>query len=271
MIRKLKKRKSNMRKIVFDLETKKTFDQVGGQRNAAALGISLVGVYDYNDAKYKVFREKDLGEFLKLLRETELLIGFNSKSFDNAVLQPYYQDFDLSKIPHLDILEEIYKSLGHRLKLDSVAQSTLYEGKSGSGLDAIHYYNMGDWASLAKYCLQDVRVTKEVYEYGRNHGYLWYQKAGKPEPIEVDFGGDKKIEQIIFDSWKKHEQIKIEYIDTAGGDAQRKITNIDIHGIKFKKIQGFCHSRKSDIVIEIPKILRAENLGVMSTHQKSLI
>ena len=154
------------KKIVFDLETKKTFDEVGGYDNTHLLGITVCGVFDYSTGKYRAYQESELAEMEELFSQVDLLIGFNSKSFDNTVLQPYFTNLDLNKIPHLDILEETTRVLGHRLKLESVAQSTLHEGKSGSGLDAIRYHREGDWDNLIKYCLDDVRVTKEVYEYG---------------------------------------------------------------------------------------------------------
>ena len=165
------------KKIVFDLETKKTFDEVGGYTNNHLLGVTVCGVYEYITGKYRVYKESELGEMEKLFAQADLLIGFNSKSFDNVVLQPYFSNLDLNKVPHLDILEETTRVLGHRLKLESIAQSTLYEGKSGSGLDAIKYYREGDWDSLIKYCLDDVRVTKEVYEYGFRQGKLWCRLA----------------------------------------------------------------------------------------------
>ena len=131
--------------IVLDLESQKTFDEVGGQHNRHLLGVSLVGIYSYNRDKYRGFREEEFGELLKILQTAELVIGFNSKSFDFEVLQPYFKDFDLKSLKHLDLLEEIVYALGHRLKLESVAQSTLGYGNSGSGLDAIMYYHNNEW------------------------------------------------------------------------------------------------------------------------------
>lgn len=260
-----------MRKIVFDLETQKTFEQVGGQRCAAALGVSLLGAYDYNRGEYLIFREKDLGEFLRLLKETELLIGFNSRRFDLEVLRPYFPEFNLLKIPHLDILEEVYKSIGHRLKLDSLCKSTLFEGKIGNGLEAIHYYNAGDWASLARYCLNDTRITKDIYEYGRNHGRLWYSKAGKPEPIVVNFGGEKTVEEILREALANHEQVEITHLEADGEKACRLVSSIDIRDIKYGKVKAFCHKEKSDIIFDLAKIFSVKKNGARSTHQSALI
>ncbi|MBI2341745.1 MAG: DEAD/DEAH box helicase, partial [Deltaproteobacteria bacterium] len=39
--------------IVLDLETKFTFDEVGGREKFEALGISVAGVYDYHTRKFE--------------------------------------------------------------------------------------------------------------------------------------------------------------------------------------------------------------------------
>ena len=159
--------------IVFDLETQHSFDDVGGRDNFNLLKISVLGAYFYKTGEYMVFEEKDIPQFEKKLLGMPLLVGFNSRRFDCAVLQPYVK-VDLGKIPQLDILEEFVKATGHRIKLDSIAHATLGEGKSGSGLDALKYWKEGRLNELKKYCLDDVRITKEVYEFGAKNGELFY-------------------------------------------------------------------------------------------------
>ena len=70
---------------------------------------------------------------------------------------------------------EMEKQLGYRPSLDMVAKETLGEQKNGHGLDAIRYYHDGDWEALEKYCLQDVKVTKELYDYGVKNGKLRFK------------------------------------------------------------------------------------------------
>ena len=84
--------------------------------------------------------------------------------------------FNLSELPHVDIMEELHKTLGHRVSLESVATATLNEGKSGNGLMAIEYYRNGDFENLAKYCLDDVRITKDVYEFGIQNAHVFFTK-----------------------------------------------------------------------------------------------
>ena len=182
--------------IVLDLETKRTFEDVGGRDNLGALGVSMVGVYSYRHKEYQAYFENDFPKLFSILSDKPLVIGFNHRRFDMPVLQPYFKDFDLKQLKLLDVMEELTKILGHRIGLDAVAQATLGTKKSGHGLDAIRYWNTGDLESLKKYCLDDVRITKEVYEYGAKHGELFF----------MDKFGTGKIKVAV--NWKMEEDEK---------------------------------------------------------------
>lgn len=162
------------RKIVFDLETQKEFAEVGGRGKPQLLKVSVCGIYDYSTNKYTIYEEKELTALGNILHSADLLVGFNSIDFDCQVLQPYL-NFDLKLIPHVDILKEVVKVLGHRIKLDSIAMATLGKGKSGNGKEAILYFRNNRMDLLKKYCLDDVRITKEIYEYALKNQKLLYQ------------------------------------------------------------------------------------------------
>lgn len=159
--------------IVFDLETQRSFDEVGGRGNLADLGVSLLGAYFYSTNEYCAYEERSLKDFEERLRERPLLVGFNTLKFDNVVLQPYLS-LEISKLPQLDIMNELVKILGHRVSLDSVAKATLGSGKIASGIDALKYWAAGEIDKLKKYCLEDVKITKDIYEYGAKYGELFY-------------------------------------------------------------------------------------------------
>ena len=156
-----------MRKIVFDIETKNIFQDVG-RADPALLDISVVCIYDSLDETYHSYLEEELSELWPILESADMLIGYNSDHFDIPLLNKYYPG-DLTHIKSLDILKEIKKSLGRRLRLDSVAEATLGIGKSGSGLDAVKWWKNGEIEKIKKYCLDDVRITKEVYDYAREN------------------------------------------------------------------------------------------------------
>jgi len=147
-----------MSELVLDLETKKSFDEVGGRDNFHLLEVSLVGVYNYDNNAFLTFTERELGALEKLLSQTNRVVGFNIKNFDFTVLQPYVS-LNLAALPTLDILEEVARTLGFRVKLDSIAAATLGEKKTGDGLKALRLYKEGKMQELADYCLQDVKLT----------------------------------------------------------------------------------------------------------------
>ncbi|HOZ02884.1 MAG TPA: ribonuclease H-like domain-containing protein [Candidatus Woesebacteria bacterium] len=179
-----------MKQLFFDVETKKIFDEVGGHF-PDKLGVSFVGTCwregTTGSGEMKGFFEEELDDFFRLAGEADLLIGFNSLGFDLPALSPYYRG-DLFKLQNLDLLDRIKKKLGHRISLDAVAKETIGRGKSGNGLDAIKYYQAGNRQALAEYCLEDVAITRDVYDYGLTKGKIKFRnKWNRLIEAEIDF------------------------------------------------------------------------------------
>lgn len=165
--------------LVLDLETQKSFEEIGGRDHLDRLRVSVVGIYSYAMDRFLIYTEQELFHLFPILEEARLVIGFNVKRFDYKVLEPYHHR-PLTHIPTLDIFEEVVKTLGHRLRLESLAQATLNRGKTGTGLDAIRYFQQGEIEKLKSYCLEDVKVTRDLYEYGKLHKrLLYYDRTGE--------------------------------------------------------------------------------------------
>jgi DEAD/DEAH box helicase domain-containing protein len=172
--------------VVFDIETSNSFADVG-KYDPTLLKVSLVGAYSYATDEYLSFMEEDLPKLWRLLESADRVIGYNLFGFDYPVLNTYYPG-DLSKLPTLDLMKEIEKTIGFRIKLDDVAHASLGEGKSGNGLQAIEYWRKGEIEKLRDYCLQDVKVTKEVYEYGVENGLVKFKdRTGQMTEAKIDF------------------------------------------------------------------------------------
>jgi DEAD/DEAH box helicase domain-containing protein len=179
-----------MLEVILDVETKKTFDQVGGFF-PDRLGISFVGVCVRESRSSKgqmqSFFEKDIPKLLELLERADVVVGFNIDNFDMQTLVPYYSA-NIAKIPTLDVMNRIKDSVGHRISLDAVAKETIGAGKIGDGLDAIKYYKNKQWDELEKYCLKDVEVTRDVYDHGLKKGEVKFKnKWNRLITCPVDF------------------------------------------------------------------------------------
>src|SRR3989338_8880190 len=123
-----------MRTMVLDIETQKGFNEVD-RKKLHLLKVSVACVYDSKTDSYLSFEEKEMLKLEELLKQADLVVGFE-------------------------------KVRGHRISLQILAQATLQTSKSGSGWDAIQLYKDGKMDELKKYCIDDVRLTRDVYLYG---------------------------------------------------------------------------------------------------------
>jgi DEAD/DEAH box helicase domain-containing protein len=175
-------------RLVIDLETQHSFEEVGGRDRLEALKVSVLGLYSYATDQFRIYRESELEALEPLLIRASLIIGFNLRRFDYPVLAPYLP-LAFDRLPTLDLLEEVTNALGHRVSLDSLAEATLGAKKTGHGLDAIRFYRAGDFKQLGDYCLTDVRLTRDLYEFGAQHGELYYlQRSGQRQRCPVKWG-----------------------------------------------------------------------------------
>ena len=180
------------KEVIFDIETQNTFADVNN--DFKKLKISCVSIYQYETDTYQSFEEHELKNLWPILEKAERIIGFNSGHFDLPVMNNYYLG-DLLKFSHLDLMDSVKENLGFRLKLADIAAATLDNiTKSAEGLQAIRWWKEGKIDEIKKYCEQDVRVTKELYDFGRRNKQLFYKSlTGEVLPFRVDFEAAKVV------------------------------------------------------------------------------
>lgn len=174
-----------MRSVVFDIETVQIRP---GSFDADNMELTICCTYDSGADAYDSFLKEDLPRLWKLFEQADAVVGYNSDHFDIPVLDKYYPG-DLAKIRSIDLMKDIQAALGRRIKLDAVAEGTLGAKKSGHGAQAMRWWKQGDVASLRKYCLKDVELTKRVFDYMLEHGSVKYKELGKTREIKVDTSG----------------------------------------------------------------------------------
>ena len=173
-----------MRKIVFDIETTNFFTDTGSN-DPASLSIACVCIHDSNTDAYTSYFEEDLPRLWPVLEKADLLIGYNSDHFDIPILNKYYGG-DLSKIKSLDLMKEIKKALGRRIGLDAVASATLGKKKSGSGVLSTVWWRQGEKQKVVDYCIDDVKITKELYEHALKNGKVKYPDGKMIRELALD-------------------------------------------------------------------------------------
>lgn len=171
--------------VVIDFETQHVFREVGG--DVAKLRISVAGLYDYATDTYHAIMEDEIKKIFPYLENASQIIGFNSVHFDLPVLNPYYVG-NLLDLPSLDLMHAVEHHLGHRVSLDNLLKETLGTQKTGHGLQAVNFFHEGKIEELKDYCLADVRLTKELYEYGKKHREIYYRSTNGRGRIPVPWG-----------------------------------------------------------------------------------
>ncbi|MGD9505604.1 MAG: DEAD/DEAH box helicase [Syntrophobacteraceae bacterium] len=163
----------------FDIETQRLANEVGGWQNKHLMRVSVAVLYETPGDVFHVYREEDVPKLIRRLQELDLVVGFNVRSFDYAVLKAY-TPFDFSKLPTFDMLDEVYRKLGFRLSLDHLAENTLGKRKTADGLQAVSWFREGKWDPLIEYCKADVAITRDLFLHALDKGYFLYSdKQGR--------------------------------------------------------------------------------------------
>jgi DEAD/DEAH box helicase domain-containing protein len=183
-----------MRKVVVDIETRNIFQDVGSN-DPRELDISVVCLYDYETDSYHSFLQEEFGKLWPILENADMIITYNGDHFDIPLLDKYYPG-DLTKIKSLDLMKEVKAVLGFRLKLDSIAGATLGYGKSGHGLEAVTWWKNGEIEKIIKYCKDDVKVTKEVYDYAMKNGLLKFKDGITMKQFKLDTSNWEKKSEV---------------------------------------------------------------------------
>lgn len=162
-----------MNTVFFDLETQRIFDEVGGRHNVRLLGFAVAVTYSTADAAFHHYVERDVAWLIDDLQAADRVVGFNLLTFDYEVLRAYQAGF--APPDTVDMLDHIYRRLGFRVSLDNLANTTLGVSKSADGLQAVRWYREGRIQEILDYCQQDVEVTRQLYEHGRQHKHVKFR------------------------------------------------------------------------------------------------
>ncbi len=172
---------------VLDVETRRSAQEVGGWNKAERMGISIAVLYDSEQDKFFNYEQQQIPEMVEHLQKLDLIIGFNIDSFDYKVLSGVHA-FNYKGLNTLDLLIKVHEKLGYRLKLDNIAQATLDTAKSADGLQALEWWKEDRLDLITEYCTQDVAVTRDVYLFGKEHGYvLFTNKDKKTVRLPIDW------------------------------------------------------------------------------------
>ena len=177
-----------MNYVFFDLETQNLFEDVGGRDHVDQLKVACAVTYSTMKNDFTIYWEKDVPALLAELKSATKVVGFNVLHFDYRVLQPYATHLRLASIPTIDMLADIQKVLGFRVSLDNVAGASLGAAKSADGIQSVEWFRKGELDKVADYCKADVDITRRVFEFGQDNGFVYYKsKLGSKLKVVVNW------------------------------------------------------------------------------------
>ncbi len=173
--------------VYFDVETQKLFEDVGG-RDASKLLLACGVTWSTARNDFAVYWEKDAAALVAELKSADRVVGFNSISFDYEVLKPYVPNENFRTFRSTDMLQDIFRTLNFRLSLDSIARATLGTTKTADGVQSVEWFRNGELDKVAEYCKADVDITRRIYEFGRDNGFVnYYSKLGSKLKVAVNW------------------------------------------------------------------------------------
>lgn len=169
-----------------------------GWRDFENMGISVIGAYDYLEDRYRVFCQYNFTEFQQLLNRADVVVDFNGYQFDAPLLNANGMGFNKDK--HFDILRQIWKAEGYdpdkfdfrthaNYGLDACCWENFGIRKTGNGALAPIDWQQGRFGEVIDYCLNDIRMTKQLFDKIRLDGYIISPKDPSKHiiiPFEVD-------------------------------------------------------------------------------------
>jgi DEAD/DEAH box helicase domain-containing protein len=176
-----------MNLVFFDLESQKLFQDVGG-RDPSKLLLACGVTWSTERHEFAVYWEQDVQALVAELKSADKVIGFNIISFDYEVLKPYAPNENFRSFRSVDMLQDIFRTLNFRISLDSIAKATLGATKTADGIQSVEWFRNGELDKVAEYCKADVDITRRIYEFGRENGYVnYYSKLGSKLKVAVNW------------------------------------------------------------------------------------
>ncbi len=159
------------REIFFDIETLRLSHEVeGGWSNIAQFGLAVAVTWDAEN-RFRRWFEPDVKALITELGQFQRIVSFNGDRFDFEVLRGYHPVGNLTG-KSFDLLADLQRRLGFRIKLDDLARETLGYQKTGNGLEIVQWWREGRKEEVCSYCENDVKLLVDLMEFARKNKYV---------------------------------------------------------------------------------------------------
>ena len=174
--------------IIVDIQTKKSYDDVGGKKNMNQMGVSIAGLYNYEQEELIFFKQEQMSQFIEILQSSQLVVGINLKRFFYKLLVSMF-DNNFSDLNSIDILEYFKKKLTFKPTVEGLFRGTLNISKSLPNDNYVpRLYKEGKFEEIHTICEDNITDLKKFYDFGKEKGYILYEdKTGQRWKISVNW------------------------------------------------------------------------------------
>lgn len=173
-----------MKVVVYDCEIKNEIDgQIIKWSDHDKMGLSVGVVYDYDTDDYSVYFDRDIQDMAAHLNSADLVVGFNTKGFDEKLLRALGADLKES-LPNFDMLEVSRNAakvnmFAKGFKLDDHLEPMFGIQKTEHGAQAPIMYQKGEMGKLTSYCIADVKREKMLFDHMIKYKWVETKINGK--------------------------------------------------------------------------------------------
>ena len=193
--------------LALDIETTNFSWEIGGWDKTASFEPSVVATWDGNKGTIycdesidnehvvKALHPRTLGDDLtEHIEKGGVIIGHNIKSFDLPVLRDSLDCWAVNDllgksdavIDTRHLINKASLSVGKvDLTLSMLAKTTFNDNKLMNSADAPIAWREGRYDEVAKYCLNDAKITYDLYEFGKSEGYISSRSLETGDVVEI--------------------------------------------------------------------------------------
>lgn len=174
--------------LVLGLETREDRITASQPSKVHTLGLAIAVTYSFKSGSFTAWRSEYINDLVRTMLAAKLVVGYNPFGFEYKILGPY-TGRNLTRIPTVDLMLEVTKGLGKKLPFDLITGPTLGKAWSADRSQASTYFSQGRVREVAGLCTEGVKVVRDVFVHGLQHGEVTYQTGPSEEtaslPLEL--------------------------------------------------------------------------------------
>jgi len=192
--------------LSLDIETGNFSHEIGGWKNTHMFEPTVVATWDGDngtvycneslsiDNTIKALHPRTLGDDLaEHVEKGGQIIGHNIKAFDLPVLRDALDCWtanDLMKSDSIIDTRNLVSSAALPIgrvdtSLGMLVKHTFDSNKLMNSADAPIAWRAGKYDEVAKYCLDDAKLTYDLYQFGKSNGYVNSRSLETGEIMEI--------------------------------------------------------------------------------------